>query len=349
MRQPPVVVALHSLFEPMSTTSTDHLARSRRNRFTAVRLNREVELRDDAKWVAGTLVKPNTRLIPMWRSRSLLERTTDGTIAIYLSPAELAEPDRIQPPTLLGNDGEREYFAVSVTDSQKDAILARHPNAKFADLRRASIYMAAKHAGILAYARALHYWQHRHAFCGVCGSPNLLRSAGHSMECSNDECARVSYPRIDPAIIVLVTHKDSCLLGRNAKWTPKHFSTLAGFVEPGESLEDAVVREVYEEVRLQLENIRYVSSQPWPFPASAMCGFYAESLDQNCGVSEEVTETKWFTVESLTKAVRNDEVRLSPPVSIAFRLLADWFRKNGGGDLGELVRQQRAMNVTAST
>ena len=334
----------------MSASSTDHLARSRRNQFTAVRLNREVELRDDAKWVAETLVNPDTRLVPLWRSRSLLERGADGTIAIYLSPAELNEPDRIQPPTLLGNDGKHEYFAVSVTDTQKDTILAKFPEARFADLRRASIDMAAKHAGILAYAKALHYWQHRHAFCGVCGSPNLLRSAGHRMMCSNDECARESFPRIDPAIIVLVTHKDSCLLGRNSKWRAKHFSTLAGFVEPGESLEDAVVREVYEEVQVNLENIRYVSSQPWPFPASAMCGFYAEAVDRSSGTSDEVEETRWFTVESLTSAVLNDEVRLSPPVSIAFRLLADWFRKNDGGDLEELVRRQRAaVNLAVPT
>jgi NAD+ diphosphatase len=333
----------------MNASSIDHLARSRRNQFTAVRLNREVELRDDAKWVAETLANPHTRFVPLWRSRSLLERQTEGTIAVYLSPAELTEPDRIQPPTLLGNDGEREYFAVSVTDGQKDFILEKHPQARFADLRRASIYMAAKHAGILAYAKALHYWQHRHAFCGVCGHPNLLRSAGHRMVCSNEECSRESYPRIDPAIIVLVTHKDACLLGRNSKWPPKQFSTLAGFVEPGESLEDAVVREVYEEVQVQLEDIRYVSSQPWPFPASAMCGFYAEAVNRNSGSSEEVEETRWFTVESLTQAVLDNEVRLSPPVSIAFRLLADWFRKNGGGDLEELVRRQRAMNVSAPT
>jgi NAD+ diphosphatase len=334
----------------MSASSTDHLARSRRNQFTAVRLNREVELRDDAKWVAETLVNPDTRLVPLWRSRSLLERGADGTIAIYLSPAELNEPDRIQPPTLLGNDGKHEYFAVSVTDTQKDTILAKFPEARFADLRRASIDMAAKHAGILAYAKALHYWQHRHAFCGVCGNPNLLRSAGHRMMCSNDECARESFPRIDPAIIVLVTHKDACLLGRNSKWRTKHFSTLAGFVEPGESLEDAVVREVYEEVQVNLENIRYVSSQPWPFPASAMCGFYAEAVDRSSGTSDEVEETRWFTVESLTSAVLNDEVRLSPPVSIAFRLLADWFRKNDGGDLEELVRRQRAaVNLAVPT
>jgi len=333
----------------MTVAAKDHLARSKRNQFTSVRLNRETELRDDAQWVAKTLTRPNTRLVPLWRSRSLLERNSEGTVAIYLSPTELIQPDRIQPPTLLGNDGQREYFAVSVTDGQKDTILAKLPNAKFTDLRIASIDMAAKHAGILAYAKALHYWQHRHAFCGVCGNPNLLRSAGHRMMCTNEECARESFPRIDPAIIVLVTHKEFCLLGRNAKWRPRHFSTLAGFVEPGESLEDAVVREVYEEVQLGLENIRYVSSQPWPFPASAMCGFYAEATDLNCGSSEEVEETRWFTVESLTQAVLDDEVRLSPPVSIAFRLLADWFRNNGGGNLEELVRRQRAMNIPAST
>jgi len=318
----------------------DHLARSRLNQFTAVRLDRDVERRDDTQWVAASLAKPDTRLVPLWRSRSLLEHGTDGTIAIYLSPAELTEPDRIQPPTLLGDDGVRDYFAVSLTDAQKDEILHLYPAARFTDLRRASINMAAKHAGILAYAKALHYWQHRHSFCGVCGHPNRLRSAGHRMACSNDECARETFPRIDPAIIVLVTHQDACLLGHNANWPPKIFSTLAGFVEPGESLEDAVVREVYEEAQVRLLDIRYVSSQPWPFPASAMCGFYAEAIDRNSGVSEEVVETRWFTVETLTQSVLNNEVRLSPPVSIAFRLLADWFRKHGGGDLEELVRQQ---------
>jgi len=319
----------------------DHLARSRRNQFTAVRLDRVVERRDDPRWVAVSLANPDTRLVPLWRSRSLLERSGDGTVAIYLSPRELSEPDRIQPPTLLGNDSVRDYFAVSVTDMQKDDLLTLFPEARFADLRRASIEMAAKHAGILAYAKALHYWQHRHAFCGVCGHPNRLQSAGHRMACSNEECGRETFPRIDPAIIVLVTHEDACLLGHNVNWPPKIFSTLAGFVEPGESLEDAVVREVYEEAQVQLSDIRYVSSQPWPFPASAMCGFHAEAVDKSCGSSEEVEETRWFTVETLTRAILDDEVRLSPPVSIAFRLLADWFRKNGGGDLEKLVRQRR--------
>jgi len=249
--------------------------------------------------------------------------------------------DLIQPPTLLGTDHKRTYFAVSITDRQRDEVLKSHPGAKFTDLRRASIDMDAKHAGILAYAKALHYWQHRHLFCGVCGNPNRLLSAGHRLVCSNEECARESFPRIDPAIIVLITHQDACLLGRNPNWPARRFSTLAGFVEPGESLEDAVVREVYEEARVQLGSIRYVSSQPWPFPASSMCGFYAEALSRDCEVSEELEEVRWFNTDELIAAVKDGSVLLSPPVSIAFRLLADWFRKQGAGDLEALCRKYR--------
>lgn len=325
----------------MTSLRVDHLSRSQKNRFTAVRLDRLVECRDDPDWVAAAMSSGQARLVPLWRSRSLLARDDTGTLAVYVAASELSGSELIQPPTLLGTDNKRTYFAVSVTDRQRDDILELHPGAEFADLRRASIDMDAKHAGILAYAKALHYWQHRHVFCGVCGSPNRLLSAGHRMVCSNEECGRETFPRIDPAIIVLVTHRDACLLGRNPNWPPRRFSTLAGFVEPGESLEDAVVREVYEEARVRLKDIRYVSSQPWPFPASSMCGFYAEAEDRSCEVSDELEEVRWFTIDELTAAVKDGSVLLSPPVSIAFRLLADWFSKQGGGDLEALYRQYR--------
>jgi NAD+ diphosphatase len=319
----------------------DQYSRSKQNRFTAVRLDRLVEQRDDPDWVRQALTADDAHLVPLWRSRSLLEKGEDGTIAVYLKPSELSETGLIQPPTLLGTDDKRTYFAVSITDQQRDTVLASRPQARFADLRRASIDMDAKHAGILAYAKALHYWQHRHMFCGVCGNPNRLFSAGHRLVCSNEECARETFPRIDPAIIVLVTHQDACLLGRNPNWPPRRFSTLAGFVEPGESLEDAVVREVYEEARVQLSSVHYVSSQPWPFPASSMCGFYAEAVSRECTVSDELEEVRWFTTDDLIAAVRDGTVLLSPPVSIAFRLLADWFKKHGGGDLEALCREYR--------
>lgn len=321
--------------------SIDRYSRSNRNRFTSVRLDRLVEHRDDAEWVTHALTANDAHYVPLWRSRSLLERGDDGTIAVYLRPGELDQPDRIQPPTLLGTDEKRTYFAVSLTDDQKDAVLAARPKARFANLRMASIDMDAKHAGILAYAKALHYWQHRHGFCGVCGAANRLKSAGHRLVCGNEECARETFPRIDPAIIVLVTHGDACLLGRNANWPPRRFSTLAGFVEPGESLEDAVVREVYEEAQVELRDIQYVSSQPWPFPASSMCGFYAEAASRDCRTSDELEELRWYSTGELTEAVLAGEVLLSAPVSIAFQLLADWFRKQGGGDLEAIAREAR--------
>lgn len=323
------------------TLNIDQHSRSINNRFTSVRLDRLVEQRDDPKWVERALQEDDAHLVPLWRSRSLLEKRDSGTIAVYLKPAEISTTGMVQPPTLLGTDYKRTYFVVSITDRQKDEVLESRPWARFADLRRASIDMDAKHAGILAYAKALHYWQHRHGFCGTCGAPNRLLSAGHRLVCSNEECARETFPRIDPAIIVLVTHGDACLLGRNPNWPPRRFSTLAGFVEPGESLEDAVVREVFEEAKVRLNSVRYVSSQPWPFPASSMCGFFAEAASRECEVSDELEEVRWFTTDELVEAVKDGSVLLSPPVSIAFQLLADWFRKQGGGDLEALYRENR--------
>jgi NAD+ diphosphatase len=182
------------------------------------------------------------------------------------------------------------------------------------------------------------YWQYRNAYCGFCGSPHRVESAGHRLKCLNPDCGRESFPRIDPSIIVLVTHGDACLLGRNARWPERRFSALAGYVEPGESLEDAVTREVHEESGVRLSSLSYVSSQPWPFPASAMCGFYAEAESRSCTATDEIEELRWFTAAELACAIENDEIRVPPPVSIAFQLISDWFERQGGGQLEPLVR-----------
>jgi NAD+ diphosphatase len=258
--------------------------------------------------------------------------------AVYLAPGQVGAPADTSQVTLLGTDGKRYFFAAALDDEQKERVLESHPGARFHDLRLASIDMDAKHAGILAYAKALLYWQYRHAFCGRCGHRNSTGSAGHKLVCSNPGCLAESFPRIDPAIIVLVTHDDACLLGRNSNWPPKRFSTLAGFVEPGESLEDAVVREVYEESCVRLKSIKYVSSQPWPFPSSAMCGFYAEAVSRDNAVSDEMEELLWLTPAEIEAGLRQDKLRLPPPVSIAFQLIADWYKQRTGEDLGRLVR-----------
>jgi len=333
--------------------SIDRITRSHVNLFTSVRLDRLAEHREDPEWVNDALRSESARLVPLWRNRNLVEGTGAEQRAVYLSPAELELDGLMQSPTLLGTDGKRCFFVVSISDPQREQVLRAHPEAQFLDLRLASIDMDAKHAGVLAYAKALHYWQYRNAFCGVCGSPNRLESAGHRLCCSNEECGRQSFPRIDPAIIVLVTQGDACLLGHNGNWPPRRFSTLAGFVEPGESLEDAVVREVFEEAGVHLADIHYVSSQPWPFPASAMCGFYAEAATRDHRPSAEMSEVRWFTAAGLKAALEADEVRLPPPVSIAFRLIADWYAQSCGEDLEPLVRaggswRQRDRTATRS-
>ena len=233
--------------------------------------------------------------------------------------------------TLLGRDSRYCYFACPVDDATQQQLQEAHPGARFADLRLATAAVHEKHAGILAYAKALLYWQYRHAYCGSCGAPNRLESAGHRLVCENPDCARESFPRIDPAIIVLITHGDSCLLGRNARWPERRFSTLAGYLEPGESLEDAVTREVYEEARVRLSSIRYVSSQPWPFPSSAMCGFYAEAASRDCTPSEEMEE---FAVESHLRALRaQEEGRFDNEI-----VIADWYHQQSGRRLADIVR-----------
>ena len=141
--------------------SIDRITRSRRNRFTSVRLDRLVEFHDDVEWVKNAQNSAAARFVPLWRSRSLLSSNDLGQIAVYLKKDELGSLDAIRPPTLLGSDGKRFFFAVSINDSQREQVLSDHPEAPFIDLRRASVDMDAKHAGVLAYAKAPHYWQHR--------------------------------------------------------------------------------------------------------------------------------------------------------------------------------------------
>jgi NAD+ diphosphatase len=315
----------------------DPSSRSRHNRFTSVPLDRLAERRDDAEWLAAARGSARARLVPLWRSRCLLRQHGDDTQPVYLTATDLDGIGEGAHLTLLGDDGRHTWFALALNDAQRDRLLEKHPGAAFHDLRL-TIDLDDRHAGVLAYARALLYWHYRNAHCGFCGAPSRLESAGHRLVCSDAECVRESFPRIDPAMIVLVTHGDACLLGHNPRWPERRYSTLAGYVEPGESLEDAVAREVYEEARVRLADVRYLSSQPWPFPASLMCGFRATACDRECRPTDELESLLWLTATELRDAIRADRVRLPPPLSIAFRLIAEWFAEQCGEDLEPLVR-----------
>ena len=158
-----------------------------------------------------------------------------------------------------------------------------------------------------ALARGLCYWHATHRYCGRCGSENTLVEAGHSRLCTNEQCKHQTFPRTDPAVIMVVTRTfadgiQRCLLGRKAIWAPGMYSSLAGFVDPGESLEQAVAREVMEEAGIVVGNVRYIASQPWPFPSSIMLGFIAEAVTEDIHVDkDELDDAQWFSREELKR------------------------------------------------
>ena len=181
-------------------------------------------------------------------------------------------------------------------------------------------------------ARAAHFanWINRTRYCGACGTEMDLVDGGHKRICRNRRCAREVFPRTDPVIITLVTHEDRCLLGRQARFPPRRYSPIAGFVEPGESLEAAVRREVHEEVGLRAKGVSYKGSQPWPFPASLMLGFHAETADQHIVLNDrELEDAQWFAREDVLEIVRGEakatlEIALPPKGVIARALIEDW-------------------------
>lgn len=196
------------------------------------------------------------------------------------------------------------------------------------DLRTAATEWPALDAAALAEARALLHWQQRSKFCGGCGHALVLGKGGWCARCA--QCGLEHYPRTDPAVIVAVSDGERLLLGRQASWPEKRWSVLAGFVEPGESLEQAVGREVMEEAGIPVLECRYAASQPWPFPAALMVGFHAQGLPLTPEVSDELEQARWFSLDELESAVASGEVRLSPVLSISRWLIEDWMAQVRG-------------------
>ncbi len=213
------------------------------------------------------------------------------------------------------------------TMTEQVAWLARaKPGLRPADLREAAALLNDRDAGLFTHAVALANWHATHTHCPRCGTPTVTVAAGHAQRCPVDGSEH--FPRIDPAVIMLVTDPDDrCLLARNRRWPERRVSILAGFVEPGESAEQAVAREVGEETGITVARVRYVGSQPWPMPQSLMLGFRASaSGDLELRVDDdEIAEAHWFSRDELRSALASREILLPPPVSIAHRLIESWY------------------------
>jgi NAD+ diphosphatase len=274
-------------------------------------VDRAAEHRSDEAWLAAAWSSPKVQVVRTWR----------GTAAVVGDPPALAldvVPDvDLDRRFFLGVDGDRPFFAVELEESDTDE--------SFGNLREVALLLGARDAGLVVHAVALANWHLTHTHCPRCGAATRVASAGHTRVCVADGSEH--YPRTDPAVIMAVVDADDRLLiGRQAAWPEGRFSTLAGFVEPGESLEQAVRREVREEVGVEIGEVDYLGSQPWPFPSSLMLGFVAQAttveIDRGDG---EIAEARWFTRDGLREAVRSGRVLLSPPVSIARRLIEHWY------------------------
>jgi len=234
----------------------------------------------------------------------------------------------------LGFDFGIALFAVDIAWVDNDVELPE--TAQWVGLRHAGATWASQPASIFSYARSLHYWQSRNRFCGVCGGNIMFERGGVLARCQ--QCDTEHYPRVDPAIIVSVTNRRRLLLGRQPKWEARRYSVLAGFVEPGETFEQAVSREVREETQIQIKNLCYVASQPWPFPSALMVGFHATAFDGSPVVDGELEDARWFSAEEISAALRCEAVQdhsstltLPPRLSIARTLLEQWLKQQAAG------------------
>jgi NAD+ diphosphatase len=290
-------------------------------------LDRVAQFRRDDAWVTAQYAAEQTMFIPVWRSRSLIEQGA-APRGVMMSIAETrALMETATTTVLLGVRNEIAHFAIDISPMEAHEVNELRADGEFVDLRSVGAVLDRTEASILAYAKGIMHWHSRHLFCGVCGSPTESQDAGHLRKCLNQNCSAGHFPRTDPAVIMLVQKDDRALLGRKAEWMPGMYSTLAGFVEPGESLEQAVAREVMEESGVEITNIRYHSSQPWPFPSSLMLGFFADAVTEKLiPWDDELEDLQWFTRQDLADGGAGIAQRPRSD-SIARRLIDEWIRQ----------------------
>lgn len=303
----------------------DHLRRSLGNGLVHAAMERSSQIRVRDGDLEVLLQRVDTRIVPVWRDLNLVAEG-DPMTAVWLGPRELAPGARDLLVFLGVSDGEA-CFAMNLPD-EDPRVPELEERGRFVELRSVGPMMEDRDASVLAYARGMFYWHRRHAFCGACGSRTISVQGGHVRRCTGEDCGIHHFPRTDPAIIVLVHCGHRCLLGRKPEWPEGRYSTIAGFVEPGEAIEQAVVREVREETGIDVSEVCYHSSQPWPFPASVMLGFHALADDTRMIelVDGELEDARWFDRSEVGLALdRTGPLRLPPAFSISRRLISDWY------------------------
>ncbi|HTB67468.1 MAG TPA: NAD(+) diphosphatase [Steroidobacteraceae bacterium] len=294
------------------------------NFFAGPYIDRRSEVREDAAALEAIRADPTTRYVLSVGAQHLLHAAAAPDIAriAFLSG---------EHPIVRGTDetsqvllGQFQDAWCILLDLPAGSPVVLPEATQLAELRPLAAILPADESALLAYARGISLWRARQRFCGVCGQPTRPMRGGHVLRCTDPQTPHDFFPRLDPAIIVLVSDGDRALLGRQASWPPGRYSTIAGFVEPGESLEDAVAREVREETGVDVDEVCYQSSQPWPFPASLMLGFRATAgAQREIHRGSELADVQWFSRADLLAG----KILLPPPQAIARRLIGAWLEE----------------------
>ena len=290
-------------------------------------LDRVSERRDDGDWIGKLLDDPETRLLALRDLKAFTRSTTVPTLDWQPVALWRDQIDAGAPLIFLGLGDGRALFAIDAAGAD----VAPDVDTELIDVRAIAPAIAPGEAAILAEARSLLDWHARHRFCAQCGSPTTMASAGWKRQCS--ACRASHFPRTDPVVIMLAIRGERALLGRNRRRPGARFSCLAGFVEPGETPEEAVRREVREEAGVRCGRVRYLAAQPWPFPSSLMMGFLTEALTEEITVdAEEIAEARWFSRDEVREMVARaatgpydpKQVSLPAPIAIAHHICRRW-------------------------